>query len=83
MIQNIIKTADFEFLLFNEIKLNFLHRRFLSHAIDKVPLVKDDFMKALNWDEEKVLKTMKELQEMGILRIENEKILISGIIQKE
>jgi hypothetical protein len=83
MIQNIVKTAEFEFLLFNDIKLNFLHRRFLSHAIDKPPLVKDDFMTALNWDEEKVLKTMKELQELGILRIENEKILIPGIVQKE
>ncbi|MFX1276614.1 MAG: hypothetical protein ACFFAT_16435, partial [Promethearchaeota archaeon] len=83
MIQNIIKTAEYEFLLFNDIKLNFLHRRFLTHAIDKVPLQKEDFMKGLNWDEEKVLKTMKELQEMGIMRIENEKILLPGLIQKE
>ncbi len=83
MIQDIIKTADFEFLLFNEIKLNFLHRRFISHAIDKAPLMKEDYMKDLNWEEEKVLKTMKELQEIGVLRIENEKIVIPGIIQNE
>jgi hypothetical protein len=38
-------------------------------------------MKGLKWDEEKTLKSMKSLQEKGILRIESNKLTIPGIIQ--
>lgn len=82
MIQNSFNFGAYEFYLFNDIKLNFMHRRFITLAVGKKPLKKEDFMEGLRWDEEKVLKTMKELQELGILRIENNQIMIFGIIQE-
>jgi len=82
MIQNMLKMGDYEFILFQDIKLNFLHRRFITLAVGKKPLKKEDFMEALRWDEEKVLNTMKELQEFGIMKLENDEIIIPGIIQE-
>ena len=81
MIQNVLKMGDYEFILFQDHKLNFLHRRFITLAVGKKPLKKEDFMEELRWDEEKVLKTMKELQELGIMKLENDEIIIPGIIQ--
>lgn len=82
MIHNILKMGDYEFILFKDIKLNFLHRRFITLAVGKKPLKKEDFMEELRWEEEKVLKTMKELQEFGIMKLENDEIIIPGIIQE-
>jgi len=82
MIQNILKMGENEFILFQDHKLNFLHRRFITLALGKKPLKKDDFIESLRWDEEKVLKTMKELQEFGIMKLENDEIIIPGIIQE-
>ncbi|MFX1398346.1 MAG: hypothetical protein ACFFAS_15045 [Promethearchaeota archaeon] len=83
MIYDVIKIGSVKFLLFSEIKLNFMHRRFIGFAIDKKPLKKEDFIEGLRWNEDKVLNTMKELQEMGIMRIENNEIIIPGILQKQ
>ena len=44
---------------------------------------KEDFVEGLRWDEEKVLNTMKELQEFGIMKLENDEIIIPGIIQEK
>ena len=82
MIQNIVKMGDFEFILFQDKQLNFLHRRFITFAVGKKPLMKEDFMEGLRWDEEKVLKTMKDLQEFGIMKLENNEVIIPGIIQE-
>jgi hypothetical protein len=45
-------------------------------------LKKINFLNGLKWDEEKVLSTMKSLQEKGILRIESNSIIIPGIVQE-
>ncbi len=82
MIQDITKIGNNKFLLFSEVKLNFMHKRFIGFAIDKKPLKKEEFIEGLRWNEEKVLNTMKELQDMGIMRIENNEIIIPGIVQK-
>ncbi|MBN1799940.1 MAG: hypothetical protein JW891_00445 [Candidatus Lokiarchaeota archaeon] len=82
MIQDLIKIGNSKFLLFSDVKLNFMHKRFIGFALDKKPLKKQDFIEGLRWNEEKVLNTMKELQEMGMMRIENNDIIIPGIIQK-
>ena len=82
MIQNMLKMGDYEFILFHDHKLNFLHRRFITLAVGKNALKKGDFMEGLRWDEEKVLKTMKELQEFGIMKLENDEVIIPGIIQE-
>ncbi|MHA1293099.1 MAG: hypothetical protein ACTSQJ_10555 [Promethearchaeota archaeon] len=82
MIHGKVKIGQKDFYLFNELKFDIFEKRFLQQAIEKEPLTKEDFMKVLKWDEEKTLKTMKKLQEKGILRIEQNKIIIPGIIQK-
>ncbi len=43
---------------------------------------KEELKTGLKWSEEEILATMKELQEKGILRIEKDKIIIPGIVQK-
>jgi len=83
MIQGIYKIGDYDFYLFNEISLTEDEKTFIQFAINKKPMLKEDFIQGLDWDEEQILKTMKTLQEKNILRIEKNEIKIPGIIQKE
>ncbi|MBY9004584.1 MAG: hypothetical protein KGD73_11470 [Candidatus Lokiarchaeota archaeon] len=82
LIHGSIKIGKFNIYLFKDLKLNPSEKQFIKYAISKEPLKKEDFMKGLKWDEEKTLKSMKSLQEKGILRIEANNITIPGIIQK-
>jgi hypothetical protein len=82
MIHNIFKLMDHQFLTFKEINLKKSEKDFISFALDKKPMNKEDFIKGLSWDEEKVLSIMKDLQSKGILRIERNNIIFPGIIQK-
>ena len=82
MILNTFKLMDHQFLTFKEIKLEKSEKDFIIFALDKKPMNKEDFIKGLGWDEEKVLSIMKDLQSKGILRIERNNIIIPGIIQK-
>jgi len=82
LIHSKIKLGQYELYLFKDLKLNPTEKKFIKYAISKKPLNKEDFMKGLKWDEEKTLKSMKSLQEKGILRIESNKLTIPGIIQK-
>lgn len=70
------------YYLFKDVELNAVEKKFIKFATNKKPLKKINFLKGLKWDEEKVLNTMKSLQEKGILRIESNNIIIPGIIQK-
>lgn len=70
------------YYLFKDVELNAVEKKFIKFATNKKPLKKINFLKGLKWDEEKVLSTMKSLQEKGILRIESNNIIIPGIIQK-
>ena len=84
MIKKSIKIGKHMFYLFNDIDFNENNIKFIEFAANKKPLKKRDFMKGLNWDEEKTLVTMKDLQEKGVLRIEeSNQIFIPGIIQKK
>jgi hypothetical protein len=82
MIQGSLKIGKNTFYLFNDITLSKNEKNLIKFAIDKEPMKKEDLNKELAWDEEKTLLTMKDLQEKGILRIEKDKIIINGIIQK-
>jgi len=70
------------YYLFKDVELNAVEKKFIKFATNKKPLKKINFLKGLKWDEEKVLSTMKSLQEKGILRIESNSIIIPGIVQK-
>ncbi|MHA1489728.1 MAG: hypothetical protein ACTSRI_08735 [Promethearchaeota archaeon] len=84
MIKRSIKIGKHVFYLFNDINFNENNIKFIEFAANKKPLKKTDFMKGLNWDEEKTLVTMKDLQEKGVLRIEeSNQIFIPGIVQKK
>ncbi len=83
MIHGISKIGDYDFYLFNELSLTENEKTFIQFAINKKPMLKEDFIQGLDWDEEQILKTMKTLQEKNILRIEKNEINIPGIIQKE
>jgi len=83
MIHGISKIGDYDFYLFNELSLTEDEKTFIQFAINKKPMLKEDFIQGLDWDEEQILKTMKTLQEKNILRIEKNEIKIPGIIQKE
>lgn len=82
LIYSSTKIGKFTFYLFKDIALNPNERKFIRYIVKKVPMEKEDLMKGLKWGEGRTLKTMKKLQEKGILRIESNKIIIPGIIQK-
>ena len=76
------KIGKVTYYLFKDVELNVVEKKFIKFATNKKPLKKINFLKGLKWDEEKVLNTMKSLQEKGILRIESNSIIIPGIVQK-
>ncbi len=72
-----------DFYLFNDITLTDDDKYFIQFAINKKPMITEQFIQGLNWDENRILETMKSLQEKSILKIEKNLIIIPGIIQKE
>jgi len=68
--------------LFQEMDLNEQDKEFLSHIVNKNPMTKEEILDGLKWDEEVLLKTMKKLQNCKVLRIEHEKIVVPGLVQK-
>jgi len=83
MINESIQIDEYTFYTFNKIELNQDQKNFIQFLIDKKLLGKDEIRTGLNWDEQKVLETMKSLQEKKILRLEDDKIKIPGAVQKE
>jgi hypothetical protein len=82
MIYEAFELYDQKFYLFKDLQLKKSEKDFISFALDKKPMSKVKFIKGLNWDEEKVLRVMKGLQSKGVLRIEQNNIVIPGIIQR-
>jgi hypothetical protein len=82
LISDSIKVGKRICYLFREVELSKNELAFIKYAFDKEPLKKDAYKRGLKWNEEKVLDTMKKLQEKGILRIESNTIIIPGIQQK-
>ena len=72
-----------DFYLFNDTSLTDDDKYFIQFAINKKPMIKEQFIQGLNWDENRILETVKSLQEKSILKIEENLIIISGIIQNE
>ncbi|TFG24097.1 MAG: hypothetical protein EU529_05225 [Promethearchaeota archaeon] len=83
MIVETIKIGEYDFYLFNEIDLTESQIEFLNFAIGKETMKKEDFINGLEWNEEKTLLTMKQLQQKGILVLAQQNILIPGVIQKD
>ncbi len=83
MIVETIKIGEYDFYLFNEIDLTESQKEFLNFAIGKETMKKEDFINGLEWNEEKTLLTMKQLQQKGILVLAQQNILIPGVIQKD
>ena len=83
LIQDSIKIGSHDFYLFNDFSLTDDDKVFIEFAINKKPMIKEDFVQGLNWDEERIFEIIKNLQEKNILKIENNQIIIPGIIQKE
>ncbi|MBD3197777.1 MAG: hypothetical protein GF317_22185 [Candidatus Lokiarchaeota archaeon] len=81
MIQKTLQIGDYNFFLFKDISFSDEEKDFIQFSINKKPMQKEELIKAINWDEEKVLKVMKGLQERGILRLENNRVIIPGIVQ--
>ncbi|MFW9929627.1 MAG: hypothetical protein ACFFD1_09565 [Candidatus Thorarchaeota archaeon] len=82
MIYEVFEIHNQKFYLFKDLQLKKSEKEFISFALDKKPMSKVKFIEGLNWDEEKVLKVMKSLQSKGVLRIEQNNIIIPGIIQR-
>ncbi len=82
LVSSSLTLNEHQIFLFKDIKLTQKEKKFISHALFKKPLSKDDFMSSLEWDEEETLSTMKKLQEKGLIRIEANRIIIPGIIQE-
>ncbi|MBD3211632.1 MAG: hypothetical protein GF311_03410 [Candidatus Lokiarchaeota archaeon] len=83
MINKIIKIEDATFYTFNKMELNEDQKDFIHFLVNKKPMSKQMVIEELEWDEQKVLETMKSLQEKNLLRLENDKIIIPGANQKE
>ncbi|TXT59948.1 MAG: hypothetical protein BAJALOKI2v1_150038 [Promethearchaeota archaeon] len=83
MIQSSLKIGEYTFYLFKDIEFDEKEKEFIEFSVNRSPLSKQEYIEKLNWEEETILTIMKELQNKGILRIETDKIMIPGIIQKE
>lgn len=83
LIYSSIMIGNSTFYLFKKMQFTANEKKFINFALNKKPLNKKDYIKELKWDEGKVLRTMKKLQDKGILRIKADKIIIPGIIQKK
>lgn len=82
LINSSTRIGKFTYYLFKEIDLSPNERKFIRFAVNKTPMEKEELMKGLKWGEGRTLRTMKKLQEKGILRIESNKVIIPGINQE-
>ena len=83
MVHGSIEIAGHKIYFFNPLQLSDEEKKFVEFTIDKNPMTKKEVIKKMDWEEEKELKVMKELQEKKILRIEKNKIKIPGIVQEK
>ena len=83
MIQSTMEIGEHEFYLFEKVMLSPINKKFIEFAIDKEPLKKEDFSKGLDLPENKIDAAIKYLEKKGILKVENDKIIIPGIVQKK
>ncbi|MFO8018033.1 MAG: hypothetical protein R6U96_05315 [Promethearchaeia archaeon] len=83
MVHGSMDIGDHEIYLFNPVDLSEDEKEFIEFNMDKKPMKKKKVIKELDWEEEKILKIMKKLQEKNLLRIEKNKIKIPGIIQEK
>ncbi len=83
MITNSFKIGKTTFYIFKDLKLKEREKELILFAINKNPMKKEQFINELNWDDDEVLRTMKSLQDKGILRLESNQIILPGIIQEE
>ena len=72
-----------DFYLFNDISLTEDDKDFIEFAINKKPMIKEDFIQGLNWNESRISITIKNLQDKNVLRMELGYIIIPGVIQNE
>lgn len=82
LIHSTLELENGSFYLFKPLEFTDEELRFISAALNRSPLTKEELSSILEWNEDQVLAIMKKLQEKGILRIEFDKIIIPGINQK-
>ncbi|MGV9199432.1 MAG: hypothetical protein ACOC4M_11515, partial [Promethearchaeia archaeon] len=83
MVHGSLEIGDHDVYLFNPLEISEDEKEFIEFNMNKKPMTKKKVINKLDWEEEKVLEIMKELQEKNILRIEKNKIKIPGIIQEK
>ncbi len=83
MIQSSMEIGNNEFILFEKIILSPVNKQFIEYAINKEPLTREDFIKGLDLPESKVDATIKYFEKKGIAKVENEKVIFPGIVQKK
>jgi hypothetical protein len=83
LIYDSIKIGNHEFYLFSEIFLSENEKSIIEYAANKKPMIMDQFILGLNWDENRVLDTIKSLEQKDIVNIKENLIIIPGIIQQE
>ncbi|MHA1149508.1 MAG: hypothetical protein ACTSR8_14835 [Promethearchaeota archaeon] len=82
MVHSSTKIGKNEFFLFNEINLSIQDKNLIRVAIGVPPITKEFLMKKFPWDEKKTTDIIQGLQKRGILKYENDKIIIPGAIQE-
>jgi hypothetical protein len=83
MIQSSMEFGDHEFFLFEKIMLSPVNKKLIEFAIEKAPLTKEDFMKGLDWPEKRATAAIAYLEKKGIAKVEDDKVIIPGIVQKK
>jgi len=82
MVHSTLKFGNFDLYLFNEIKFDFFEKRFITICIDRPPRSREDLITELRWKEERYDSTIKNLQDKGIIEVEDDKVIIPAINQK-
>ena len=78
-----IKIGSHDYYLFSDISLTEDEKKFIEFATNKKPMIKEDFIRSLNWDEARISTIIQQLQDKKIVRLELGYIIIHGIIQNE
>ena len=82
MVHSTLKFGNFDFYLFNEITFDFFEKRFITICVDKAPRTREDLITELRWKEDRYESTIISLQEKGLIKIEDDKVIIPAINQK-
>ena len=82
MVHSTLKFGNFDFYLFNEITFDFFEKRFITVCVDKAPRTREDLITELRWKEDRYESTIKSLQEKGLIKVEDDKVIIPAINQK-